>query len=39
MNKSRFNPVFMKLPNSTKKQETKATPHAIKIMSFSTQDA
>jgi hypothetical protein len=38
-NKSRFNPIFMKLPNSKKKQETKATLYTIKIMSLSTQDA
>jgi hypothetical protein len=37
--KSRFNPISMKLPNSTKKQETKATLYTIKIMSLSTQDA
>jgi hypothetical protein len=29
----------MKLPNSTKKQETKATLYTVKIMSLWTQDA
>jgi len=32
--KSRFNWVFMKLPNSTKKQETRATLNTFKIMSL-----
>jgi hypothetical protein len=33
-NKSRFNWVFMKLPNNTKKWETRATLRTIKIMSL-----
>jgi hypothetical protein len=33
-NKSRFNRIFMKLPNSIKKWEMKATLYTIKIMSL-----
>ncbi len=36
--KSRFNWVFMKLPNSTKKQETRATLNTFKIMSLIKRD-
>jgi hypothetical protein len=37
-NKSRINWVFMKLPNSTKKREMRATLNTIKIMSLIKRD-